>query len=253
VPFFSWQQSQYAVLLPSSVDCNCGDCGCCPGCFFSRLNNSCVGCPPGTVSSVCHDNSFCDDCPAGFYCPSDHMRSPLRCPTDAFSEAAATQCYNCSSANADALQCEMQPLFTQIGIKTIIALGATLILVNAAFTYHYVRMRKRQGTHTSPPALWLLLALSIDPLVWAIWRIWRYRQNRRRQSQITEPLLSDQSLPSLSLPIDSTASLQLQKVHSRHVKINKHVEPKRGGAGTVQQAYWNGQTYAIKNLTSSTR
>ena len=174
------------------------------------------------------------------------MRSPLRCPTDSFSEAAATQCYNCSSANADELQCGTQPLFTQIGIKTIIALGATLILVNAAFTYHYVRMRKRQGTHTSPPQLWLLLALSIGPFVWAVWRIWRYRQNRRRQSQITEPLLSDQSLPSLSLSIDSSASLQLQKVHSRHVRINEHVEPKRGGAGTVQQAYWNGQTYAIK-------
>jgi len=176
----------FTTSAPAPGACDCGACGCCPGCFFSRSNNSCVSCPAGTLSPICHDNSFCDECPPGDYCPYSHMASALRCPDGFYAESGAVSCAPCSASDADAVQCNHLPILTPTGLRAVVSLCVVLDVMNAIYMFRFVRRRMLRHMHI---ALWLLLAIFFGPLVWAAWIVFErcYPQNYQELLDVVAP------------------------------------------------------------------
>ena len=178
----------FSPLPPSSppptsstpASCDCGACGCCAGCFFSRANNSCVVCPAGSVSSICRDNFFCEECPTGSYCPYSHMSSPLPCPAGSFADSGAASCTPCTSASgAVAMQCPQQRL-SSLDLGIIIAACAVVVLISAIVMFRRVA---KDTNSRYKRVLWTILAVTIGPLVWCVWYC---RQRGRGQSALSE-------------------------------------------------------------------
>jgi len=214
---------------PPPVICDCGTCGCCAGCFFSRFNNSCVGCPAGTVSSICQDNAVCDACPPGDYCPYSHMTSPLRCPAGSFAEAGAVVCTLCSADGADAAQCLAQSRSSQFQMYVIITLCSLADFVSAFLMFRHVSTRTNSRFK---PALWTILALALGPIIWLILLMYKHLRNVR---------------PGYVQQIDYG---QLARIPRSDIKIDNSVmlAPSRGGFGQVFMGCLNGRLVAVKEL-----
>jgi serine/threonine protein kinase len=207
---------------PPPFTCDCGGCGCCPGCFYSRFNNSCIGCPAGTISSICQDNNSCDECPPGDYCPNSHMSTPLRCPSGYFAEAGAVTCTPCSASDADQAQCPVNSLSSQFELDIIIALCLLGDLFSAFWMFRHVRSSSR-----TKPVFWAILALILGPFAWFL--LWMYK--RRPSGYVRQ-----------------TDHVQSAHIRRSDIVIDSTLAPSQGGFGQVFRGHLNGSLVAVKEI-----
>jgi hypothetical protein len=255
---------------PPPTSCDCGACGCCSGCFFSRANNSCVVCPAGTVSSICQKNLSCEECPAGSYCPDSHMSSPLPCPAGSFAESGAVSCTPCASASgADAVQCTQQRL-SSLALGIIIAVCAIVNLISALVMFRRV-VKDSNSRHNR--VLWAILAVAIGPLVWCVWYC---KQRGRGKSAFREVLLADAGDSSVSMhtahpsfttpfavlpdtgtttkilnPLAGVPVARLENfavIHGRDLTRDVSVSSQRGSFREVSKCMWKGTPVAVKQI-----
>jgi serine/threonine protein kinase len=229
------------------ISCDCGACGCCAGCYFFRQNNTCLMCTPGHYSPSCADNTDCDKCPAGHFCPNEHMSFPTPCPQDTFSLAGQVSCTPCSTEGADATQCSKASAHSQL-IYVIMGSVGFIVLANAVLFFCHAVRRQLSNVRMISWVCWFTLAVTTGPFVWIIW--FMHLKAQVDDSSLKSPLLSDcssgDSYVSLSMSDSSLHAIGIVQVRSIDVKINSHVPEQRGGGGIVYQATWNGRIVAIK-------